>query len=80
VIIDIGNGVQLVYGHASSLMVREGQHVGSGQLVALSGNSGYSFAPHVHFEVRVHGVATDPVQYLSDHGVNIPQRTDYSLS
>lgn len=79
VIIDIGNGVQLVYGHASSLMVREGQHVDSGQLVALSGNSGYSFAPHVHFEVRVRGVATDPVQYLSDHGVSITQHTD-SLS
>jgi len=79
VIIDIGNGVQLVYGHASALLVREGQHVDSGQLIALSGNSGYSFAPHVHFEVRVRGVATDPVQYLSDHGVEILKHTD-SLS
>ena len=79
VIIDIGNGVQLVYGHASSLLVREGQHVDSGQLVALSGNSGYSFAPHVHFEVRVHGVATDPLQYLLDHGVDIAKHSD-SLS
>ena len=79
VIVDIGNGVQLVYGHASALLVREGQQVDSGQLIALSGNSGYSFAPHVHFEVRVRGVATDPVQYLSDHGVDILKHTD-SLS
>jgi murein DD-endopeptidase MepM/ murein hydrolase activator NlpD len=76
VIIDVGNGVQLVYGHASKLTVTEGQHVDSGQLVALSGNSGYSFSPHVHFEVRVNGVATDPVQFMLDHGVSIAQRTD----
>jgi murein DD-endopeptidase MepM/ murein hydrolase activator NlpD len=76
VIIDIGNGVQLVYGHASSLLVHEGQHVDSGQLVALSGNSGYSFSPHVHFEIRVHGVATDPVQYMLDHGVDIAKHSD----
>jgi murein DD-endopeptidase MepM/ murein hydrolase activator NlpD len=76
VIIDVGNGVQLVYGHASKLLVTEGQHVDSGALVALSGNSGYSFAPHVHFEVRVNGVATDPVQYMLDHGVSISQHSD----
>jgi murein DD-endopeptidase MepM/ murein hydrolase activator NlpD len=79
VIVDIGNGVQLVYGHSSALTVREGQHVASGQLVALSGNTGYSFAPHVHFEVRVNGVSTDPSTYLLDHGVDIAKHSD-SLS
>ena len=78
-IVDIGNGVQLVYGHASALTVKEGQHVASGQLIALSGNSGYSFAPHVHFEVRVNGVSTDPSSYLLDHGVDISKHID-SLS
>jgi len=76
VIIDVGNGVQLVYGHASKLMVTEGQHIDSGQLVALSGNSGYSFTPHVHFEVRVNGTAVNPVQYMLDHGVSIAQHSD----
>ncbi len=76
VIIDVGNGVQLVYGHASKITVTEGEHVDSGQLIALSGNSGYSFLPHLHFEVRVNGVATDPVQYMLDHGVSISQHTD----
>lgn len=76
VIIDVGNGVQLVYGHASKITVTEGEHVDSGQLLALSGNSGYSFVPHLHFEVRVNGVATDPVQYMLDHGVSISQHTD----
>lgn len=76
VIVDVGNGVQLVYGHSSQLMVTEGQHIDSGQLLALSGNSGYSFAPHVHFEVRVNDVATDPVAYMLDHGVSIAHHTD----
>jgi murein DD-endopeptidase MepM/ murein hydrolase activator NlpD len=79
VIVDVGNGVQLVYGHASALTVKEGQHVDSGQLIALSGNTGYSFAPHVHFEIRVNGVATNPVAYLLDHGVDITKHSD-SLS
>jgi murein DD-endopeptidase MepM/ murein hydrolase activator NlpD len=76
VIIDVGNGVQLVYAHASALIVHEGQHVSSGDLVALSGNSGYSFAPHVHFEVQVNGHATDAAAYLLDHGVDIAKHTD----
>ena len=76
VIVDVGNGVQLVYAHASALNVREGQHVDGGQLIALSGNSGYSFAPHVHFEVRVKGVATDASQYLFDRGVDIKHHND----
>ncbi|HKE63058.1 MAG TPA: M23 family metallopeptidase [Micromonosporaceae bacterium] len=76
VIVDIGNGVQLVYGHASALTVREGQQVEAGQLVALSGNSGYSFAPHVHFEVRVNGTPTDATAYLLDHGVDISKHSD----
>src|SRR5262249_2712107 len=76
VIIDVGNGGQLVYGHPSALGVPEGQHVDSRPLVARSDNSRDSFAPHVHFEVRVHGAATDPVQYLLDHGVDIVQHSD----
>jgi murein DD-endopeptidase MepM/ murein hydrolase activator NlpD len=79
VIIDVGNGVQLVYGHASKLLVQEGQTVNSGDLLALTGNTGYSFGPNVHFEVRVNGVATDPVAYLSDHGVDLVHKKD-SLS
>jgi murein DD-endopeptidase MepM/ murein hydrolase activator NlpD len=79
VIIDVGNGAQIVYGHASALTVKEGDRVASGQLVALSGNTGYSFAPHVHFEVRVKGVSIDPATYLLDHGVDISKQSD-SLS
>lgn len=76
VIIDAGNGVELVYGHASKLLVHEGQKVDSGDLLALTGSTGYAFCPHVHLEVRKDGVAVDPVAFLFDHGVNIKQHHD----
>lgn len=79
VIINAGNGVELVYGHASKLLVHEGQKVASGDLLALTGNTGYSFEPNVHFEVRINGATTDPVAYLADHGVDLNKKTD-SLS
>lgn len=76
VIVDVGNGVQLVYGHASKILVQEGQHIGSGDLLALTGNTGYSFASHVHFEVRVNGKSVDAAAYMSDHGVDIAHHRD----
>lgn len=76
VIVDIGNGVELVYGHASKLLVHEGQKVNSGDLLALTGNTGYSFSPHLHFEVRKDNVAVNPTAFLFDHGVDIKQHHD----
>jgi len=79
VIIDAGNGVQLVYGHASQLFVHEGQKVNSGDLLALVGNTGYAFQPAVHLEIHVNGTAVNPVSYLSDHDVDLVHHKD-SLS
>ena len=79
VIVDAGNGVQLVYGHASKILVHEGQKVSSGDLLALTGNSGYAFGSSVHFEIRVNDVAVNPVAYLTDHGVDLTHHKD-SLS
>jgi murein DD-endopeptidase MepM/ murein hydrolase activator NlpD len=76
VIIDVGDGTELVYGHASKLLVHEGQKINSGDLLALTGSTGYSFAPHVHFEVRKDGTAVDPAAFLFDHGVNIKSHHD----
>lgn len=64
VVIDHGNGLSTAYAHNSSLLVGQGATVNGGSVVALSGNTGHSTGPHVHFEVRVNGVPADPLGYL----------------
>jgi len=64
VIIDHGSGVSTLYGHNSDLVVGEGQRVNKGQVIARAGSTGYSTGPHVHFEVRLNGSPTNPLDYL----------------
>lgn len=64
VMISHGGGLVTLYGHNSSLAVSEGQRVSQGQVVAYAGSTGYSTGPHCHFEVRLHGEVTDPMNYL----------------
>ncbi len=52
---------ETLYGHASRLLVREGDSVQAGQVIALSGSSGHSTAPHLHFEIRLDGKPVDPL-------------------
>jgi murein DD-endopeptidase MepM/ murein hydrolase activator NlpD len=60
VLLDHPDGYQSLYGHASRLLVAVGDSVRAGQVVALSGSTGRSTGPHLHFEVRVGGRAVDP--------------------
>ena len=64
VMIDHGNGLSTLYAHNSQLLVRVGQTVEAGDIVSLSGSTGRSTGPHLHFEVRVNGQRTDPRYYL----------------
>lgn len=64
-IISHGNGVQTLYGHCTTLLVKAGQKVSQGQAIATVGNTGNSYGNHLHFEVRVNGVAQNPQNYVS---------------
>lgn len=64
VIIDHGHGITTLYGHASKLLVKEGQTVKKGDVVAEVGSSGRSTGPHLHFEVMLYNTPVDPLQYL----------------
>jgi murein DD-endopeptidase MepM/ murein hydrolase activator NlpD len=64
VVVDHGNGLSTAYAHASSILVGVGQSVAQGQTVSLVGSTGHATGPHLHFEVRVNGVAVDPLPYL----------------
>ncbi|AZR74019.1 hypothetical protein BBF96_11815 [Anoxybacter fermentans] len=52
------------YGHNSKLLVKKNDFVYQGQVIALSGNTGFSTAPHLHFEIRINGKAVNPLKYL----------------
>lgn len=64
VTISHANGMATRYGHMSQVKVQVGQKVSQGELVGLSGNTGRSTGPHLHFEIHKNGTATDPLPYL----------------
>ena len=65
VIIDHGDNYRSRYGHASYLAVQRGQKVRQGEVIALSGSTGRSTAPHLHFEILRYGRPIDPMSMLS---------------
>jgi murein DD-endopeptidase MepM/ murein hydrolase activator NlpD len=71
VLIDHPDGYQTMYGHTSRLLVSAGDTVNAGQVIALTGNTGRSTAPHLHFEKRRHDLLIDPRSTTggeSEHG------------
>src|SRR3954451_2111487 len=66
VLLDHPEEYQTMYGHLSRIIVTVGDTVASGEVVGLSGNSGRSTAPHLHFEIRQHGVSLDPLTMVKE--------------
>jgi murein DD-endopeptidase MepM/ murein hydrolase activator NlpD len=66
VILDHGNGIRTHYGHNSELLVKRGEAVERGQVIASLGNSGRSTGPHLHYTIEVKGKAVNPLDYIFD--------------
>lgn len=78
--IEHGFGYKTVYGHLSKIIVKEGQAVKRGDKIALTGNTGLSTGPHLHYEVHLNGVPQDPMNYfLEKSKIYIAEKTKNKL-
>ena len=64
VIINHGNGMKTLYGHASKLFVKAGDYISQGQTIAMMGCTGWCTGTHIHFEVIINGSKQNPLSYL----------------
>lgn len=64
--IDHGYGIETIYAHSRKIIAKNGQKVKRGDLLATVGSTGYSTGPHLHYEVRVNGIAVDPLYFILD--------------
>lgn len=63
-ILDLGGGIQAMFGHQSRFAVKPGQHVKAGQLIGYVGSTGNSTGPHLHFETWVNGKTVNPLSWF----------------
>jgi len=75
VLLDLGDGTTLFYGHSSKIFVTEGQQVLAGEVLGLVGDTGYAFGDALYFEVRVKNKAVEPRAFLLQRGVDIDNST-----
>jgi murein DD-endopeptidase MepM/ murein hydrolase activator NlpD len=75
--IEHGGKIQTRYGHLSRLSVGSGQSVKKGDLIGYVGSTGRSTGPHLHYEVRIAGVAVNPIPYMhgSNRSLTVPAET-----
>lgn len=64
--IDHGFGYKTIYGHLSNTLIKEGQIISRGTIIALSGNSGLSAGPHLHYEILHNGINRNPIEFFFD--------------
>ena len=69
--IEQADGTEIIYAHSRRLLVKKGDVVKAGQVIAEVGNTGYSYGTHLHLEVHVKGTPVDPIVFFQERGVDI---------
>lgn len=72
-VIDHGLGIYSLYLHLNEFKFSKGDKVKRGDIIALSGNTGYSLGPHLHFSVKVNGVSVDPIRFIATIEKSFPK-------
>lgn len=76
VLIDAGKGLEVIYAHLSEIHVRNNQKIKVGQELGISGNTGLSTGPHLHYEMRQDGTPFDPMDWIYQHEGGIGNSDD----
>lgn len=71
VIIDHGDGTDVIYAHARQVLVKKGDQVKAGDMIGLVGSTGHARGPQLHLETQVNGDSTDPIPFFIERGVDI---------
>ncbi|MDG4821091.1 M23 family metallopeptidase [Asanoa sp. WMMD1127] len=71
VIIDHGDGTEVIYGHARQVLVQKGQQVKAGDMIGLVGSTGHAYGSQLCIETQVDGESTDPIPFFKERGVDI---------
>jgi len=71
VIIDHGDGTDIIYAYARQVLVQEGQQVKAGDIIGLVGLTGHTYGSQLHLETQVNGESTDPIEFFKQHDVDI---------
>ncbi|GIF65909.1 hypothetical protein Ais01nite_39440 [Asanoa ishikariensis] len=71
VIIDHGDGTDIIYAHARQVLVKKGQEVKAGDMIGLVGSTGHAYGSQLHLETQVDGESTDPIPFFRERGVDI---------
>ncbi len=75
-----GGSLETRYGHMSRLNVAAGQNVKKGDIIGYVGSTGRSTGPHLHYEVRIAGLAVNPVPYMQANEVRVASRIDAPIA
>jgi murein DD-endopeptidase MepM/ murein hydrolase activator NlpD len=76
VVVDLGGGISITYGHTNKILVQEGQRVQAGDALGTVGSTGYAYESALYFAIQVNSKPVNPVTYLQQYALDVIHGTD----